>query len=103
VAQLFSLSIIRTTMTSGITDLSRLTRRRLLADWLVVGFAVLAFAWIPAAMILISKDPALRPVIHTLWLLLPLSFLPLCGFVACWLWRWSLIRKIREMRLHHDA
>ena len=85
-------------MNSNTTDLTRLLRRRLLADWLTVGFVILAFAWIPAGMILIFRDPALRPLIHILWLLLPLAFLPLCGFVVCWLWRWSLIRKIREMR-----
>lgn len=83
--------------------LSRLLRRRLLADWLAVGFGVFAFSWIPAALILIIKDADLHPVFRTFYQLWPLSVIPLLGFVISLLWRSSLKRKIIEVESRHDV
>jgi hypothetical protein len=84
-------------MNSSTPDLTPLLRRRSLADWLMVGFAILAFSWIPAGLILIFKDKDLRPVIYILWQLGPLLIIPLFGYGVCCLWRSSLDRKIRNI------
>jgi hypothetical protein len=69
----------------------------------MIGFAILAFAWIPAGMVLIFGDETLRPALLVLWELWPLAFIPVCGLGACWLWRTSLKRKIKDMEGRHDA
>jgi Protein of unknown function (DUF616) len=73
----------------------RLQRRKSWANRLLRFFAILAFAWIPAEMMLIFNNAAWRPdfpVIRHTW---PLTFLSLCGCGICQLWRLSLKRKIK--------
>jgi hypothetical protein len=90
-------------MNSNVRDLARLLRRRSVVDWCLAGFAVLAFSWIPAALILIFRDADLRPTFQIFYQLWPLSVLPLGGFAICWVWRSSLKRKIIAMESRHDA
>jgi len=87
---------------SDTTDLRRLRRRKLLTDWLFLGFVPLFFGWIPAGLALASGDPHLRPVTQILWLLVPLLLLWLAA-VCLFFWRWSLIRKIQKMESHPAA
>ena len=84
-------------MTSDTTDLSRLRRKSWRVELLMLGFAVLAFSWIPAGLILIFRDADSRPVFTIFRQLWPLLFFPLCFASVCWLWRSSLKRKIRDM------
>jgi hypothetical protein len=69
----------------------------------MLGFAVLAFAWIPAGLILISRDSELRSfslLFEHLW---PLTFIPLCAFGLCWFWRRSLYRRIKTLASGNNA
>jgi hypothetical protein len=68
----------------------------------MLGFAVLAFSWIPAGLVLIFRDADSRPVFTIFWQLWPLLFFPLCLASVCWFWRSSLKRKIRDMESRHD-
>ena len=93
-------------MNSNTRHLTRLLRRRSQSEWLLLGCAVFAFAWIPAGLVLIFGDAELRPVFRVLWQLWPLALIPLCGFGLCWYWRSSLKRRLRELDSHernHDA
>jgi len=91
-------------MKSVITDLKQLQRRRFLVDMLMLGCAVLAFGWIPAALVLIFRDVELRQqVLHILWYLWPLAFFPFCCFGFFWCWRSSLNRKIEKMDFHDTS
>ena len=86
-------------------DLTRLLRRKSRVEWLMLAFALLAFAWIPASLVLVFRDADLRLGSFILWQLWPLLVIPLCGFEACLLWRASLKRKIVKMELrleHHE-
>src|SRR6266850_2647902 len=84
------------TLDSTSTDLARLQRRKILVELLLLGFAILAFGWTGAALVLIVGDAELRRdmlrVFSYLWVWL--AAVPLCGFVVCWCWRWLLQRKI---------
>lgn len=81
----------------------RLNWKKSLANRLIVVFAVLAFAWIPAAIVLIWEDRELRPVSLILWYLSPLAFIPLCGVGLCCLWRSSVKQNIKELKSRRDS
>ena len=89
-------------MNSVSTDLARLQRRKFVAEMFTLGFAILAFGWIGAALVLILGDAELRQhifrVFEYLWLWLAL--VPLCGFGVCLCWRSMVKRKIVEIDLH---
>jgi len=81
------------------TDLSRLRRRKLVAEMFMLGCGILAFGWIGAALVLVLRDADLRQqMLCIFWYLsLWLAIVPLCAFLACWCWRWILARKISEI------
>jgi hypothetical protein len=58
--------------------------------------AVLALAWLPAAIVLVFRDTQLRPVLGVLGQLWPLVFIPLCGFALSWWWRGLIERSLRR-------
>jgi hypothetical protein len=82
---------------SAPSDLSRLQRRRLIADRLTLTFAVLAFAWIPAALVLIHADKQLRPLLLVLRQLWPLVLIPFSGLLLSACWRVNLIRRLKHL------
>ncbi len=86
-------------MTQDTTDISRLKRKLWHVELLMLAFAILAFAWIPAGLILIARDADSRPVFTIFRQLWPLSVLPLCCGSVCWFWWMSLKRKIKEREL----
>jgi hypothetical protein len=88
---------------SSARDLTRLRHRMAVANWLMLGCAILAFAWIPAGLVLIFGDPEYRPVFLIVWQLWPLAFIPLCGFGAFWCWRSWLKRMLRELESHDST
>jgi hypothetical protein len=65
----------------------------------MLGWGILAFGWIGAALVLVLGDSELRQqVIRTFgYLSLWLSVIPLCGFGVSWFWRWQLAGKISEV------
>lgn len=89
-------------MDLSVTDLSRLRRRKFVAEMLILGCAILAFGWIGAALVLILEDADLRRhmsrIFGYLWLWL--GVVPLCGCIVCWFWRLLLTRKIGKIDLH---
>jgi hypothetical protein len=89
-------------MNSAITDLARLQRRKFVAEMFTLGFAILAFGWIGAALVLILGDAELRQHIFRIfgYLWLWLALVPLCGFGVCLGWRSLVKRKIAEIDLH---
>jgi hypothetical protein len=86
-------------MNSVTTYLSRLRRRKFVAELLMLGCGTLTFGWIGAALVLILGDEELRQyILRIFWYLsLWLAVVPLCGFAICWSWRSSLTRKISEI------
>jgi hypothetical protein len=60
-------------------------------------FAVLAFAWIPAAFVLIHGDKQLRPVLLVVRQLWPLALVPLIGLLLCAGWRVYLSRRLHDL------
>lgn len=85
------------------TDLSNLKRRCWRIELLTLTFAVLAFAWVPAGLILIVRDADSRPVFTVFRQLWPLLVFPLCCAGVCWFWRVSLKRQIKERESAHDS
>jgi hypothetical protein len=81
----------------------RLHRKKSWANRLILIFSILAFAWIPAAIVLIWGDRELRPISLILWRLSPLAFIPLCGVGICCRWRSSLKQKIKELKSRRDS
>jgi hypothetical protein len=79
-------------------DLSRLRRRKFVAEMCMLGCAILAFGWIGAALVLVLGDAELRhQIIRIFWYLsLWLAIVPLCVFAVCWCWRRVLTRKISD-------
>ena len=89
-------------MNSAISRLTRLPRRKFVAEMFTLGFAILAFGWIGAALVLIFGDSELRPHIFRIfeYLWLWLALVPLCGFGVCLCWRQLVKRKIAKIDLH---
>ena len=78
------------------TDLSRLRRRKFVAEIVMLSGAVLAFGWVGAALVLVLGDTELRQQILRVfsYLSLWLAVVPLCVFGVGWFWRSLLTRKI---------
>jgi hypothetical protein len=86
-------------MNLAITDLSRLRRRKFVAEMFMLGCAILAFGWIGAGLVLILGDAELRQHIFRIfeYLWLSLGAVPLCCFFVGWGGRSLLMRKISEI------
>jgi hypothetical protein len=81
------------------TDLSRFQRNKFIAEMFMLGFAILAFGWIGATLVLVVGDTELRQHILRIfgYLSLWLAVVPLFGFGVCWCWRRLLAKEISKI------
>ena len=67
-------------------------------ELLLILSAIFTLAWIPPALVLILRDPELRPVAGVLFKLTPWALIPLSAAIVCWFWRLSIDRKLGQLR-----